>query len=151
MSDLSEVDIEVRRALEAWAVFPATRDPRPIVLLGEPTRSGSFPDAAKKKAFLNGSVVAASPEFPADVLQMLRRHSNRPRVPPLTATSATLSSTQFHTDRGLQQLSAWEVRTQDVDDSIWVLDSAVFGSCWWPTGPKVPHWRGRTARHPPTA
>ena len=57
---------QARRGLEAWAGFPADREPRPLVLLGPAARPGGFPGGQSKLAFLPGAVQAA-PGFPAAV------------------------------------------------------------------------------------
>jgi hypothetical protein len=49
-----------RAGLQAWAAFPAGREPRPLVLLDTipaVRRSGLFPDE-QDKAFLHGAVDA---------------------------------------------------------------------------------------------
>jgi len=62
---------QVREELQAWAGFPADRQPRPLVLLGPAARPGGFPDGHKKMAFLQGAIQAA-PGFPGPVLHALR-------------------------------------------------------------------------------
>lgn len=69
---------QANRRLEAWAGFPAGRDPRPLVLLSPLVRAGPFPpDGRAKLAFVRG-LVEAAPGFPAEVLAALRAH---PRIP----------------------------------------------------------------------
>jgi len=63
-------ETQARRGLEAWAAFPADRDPRPLVLLDtipaiRPT--GLFPDKQTELAFLHGAV-DAGPDFPRSSL-----------------------------------------------------------------------------------
>src|SRR5690242_15601804 len=49
--DLSGIrEAAARRAIEAWAGFPAEQQPRPLILLDPAARSGAFPDGATKLA-----------------------------------------------------------------------------------------------------
>jgi hypothetical protein len=129
-----------RRGLEAWAAFPAYRDPRPLVLLDtipaiRPT--GLFPDKQTEMAFLHGAV-AAVPGFPAPVLEALRGQPGEYAGPPLLLTDAVLGSFQYETDRSSRTLPTWEVHAQGVFHPIQVLDPAVIssGQVWEPPGRK---------------
>jgi hypothetical protein len=98
-------EARTRRGLEAWAEFPADRQPRPLVLLSSTVQPGAFPDGRAKLAFHRG-LIEAVPDFPVPVLQAL---GGRPRAlagAPLLLTSATLGETEFVTDRGRQRLAA---------------------------------------------
>jgi hypothetical protein len=134
------------RGLQAWSGLPASRKPRPLVLLFPGVRSGGFPNRDTKMAFLCGAV-EATPGFPDRVLHAIRM----PRAqadyagPPLMLTTATMASTRFCTDRGRLQLPAWEVRAIDVAEPIWVLDPSVSEQAWQPAAPYVPDWPGSTA------
>ena len=107
-------EAEARRGLQAWAEFPAGRQPRPLVLLSSAALSGAFPDGQAKLAFYDG-LVTAGPDFPAPVLRALSLPPRSGReVPPLFLTRANLGETWFDTDRGRQTLPAWCVWVQDV-------------------------------------
>jgi hypothetical protein len=134
---------QVRQGLDAWAAFPADREPRPLVLLGPAARPGGFPDGQTKLAFLQGAV-QAGPGFPVPVLQLIRRASAGYSGPRLRLTTATPGTAEFATDRGRQELPAWQVRAERVPEPIWVLDPAVAELTWEPPGPAV-GWRGSAA------
>jgi len=148
MSHAGELRARAEQAMQAWASFPAAREPRPIVLLSQPTLPGGFPDGQKKLAFVQG-LIQATPGFPEDVLHLLRRRGRPIRqhsVPPLVVTAATMGRAEFATDRGWKQLHAWEVRARDVPEPIWVLDPAILRRIWQPSSADVPCWQGTTAR-----
>jgi hypothetical protein len=139
---------QARRALEAWAGFPADREPRPLVLLGPAARPGGFPDGQTKMAFLRGAV-QADPGFPAAVLQVMRCEPAEYAGLPLRLTKATLGTAEFATDRGRQELPAWRVRAKHVPEPIWVLDPAIVQLTWQPPGPDPVSWQGTVATlHP---
>jgi hypothetical protein len=139
---------QARRGLEAWAGFPADHQPRPLVLLGPAARPGGFPDGQTKLAFLRGAVQAA-PGFPAAVLQVIRREPAAYAGPPLRLITATLGTAEFATDRGRQELPAWQVRAEHVPEPIWVLDPAIVQLTWEPPGPAV-GWHGTAATVDPS-
>jgi len=113
-------------------------------MLGPAARSGGFPDGKAKLAFLHGAVQAA-PGFPVAVLQALRREPAGYAGPPLRLTTATLGTAEFVTDRGRQQLSAWQVRAEHVPEPMWVLDPAIAQLTWQPPGPASVSWHGTAA------
>lgn len=129
---------------EAWARFPADREPRPLVLLGPAARPGGFPDGQTKMAFLRGAVQAA-PGFPAAVLQAMRQEPAGYAGPPLRLTTATLGTAEFATDRGRQELPAWQVRARHVPEPMWVLDPAIIELTWQPPEPAPVGWQGSAA------
>src|SRR6266568_7547344 len=99
-------------------------------------RAGPFPvDGRAKLAFVRG-LVEAAPGVPAEVLQALRPRPQEagPPVEPLLVTTATLGSAEFLTDRGQQQLPAWEVHARSVPEPIWVLDPETGRHAWRPHG-----------------
>ena len=131
-------EAQARHGLEAWAAFPADRDPRPLVLLDtvpavRPT--GLFPDKQTETAFLHGAVEAV-PGFPGPVLEALRGQPGDYAGPPLLLASAVLGRFQYDTDRGPRILPTWEVHAQGVFHAIQVLDPAVIsnGQVWEPPG-----------------
>jgi hypothetical protein len=131
-------EAQARRGLEAWAAFPADRDPRPLVLLDTIPAirpSGNFPSTSTDRAFAHRAFKAV-PGFPASILEALRGQSGQyagPLPPPLLLTDATLGSFRYETDRGERTLPTWEVRAQGVDQPIQVLDPVVMsGQVWEP-------------------
>ncbi|MGH3298593.1 MAG: hypothetical protein ACRDP7_43065, partial [Trebonia sp.] len=139
-------EAQARRGLDAWAAFPADREPRPLVLLDTIPAvrpSGLLPDKQTEMALLHG-VVDAVPGFPAPVLEALR---GRPGAyagpeqyagPPLLLTDAVLGSFRYETDRGPRVLPTWEVHAQGVFQPFQVLDPAAIsrGQVWEPPGRK---------------
>jgi hypothetical protein len=139
---MSPHEIQTRRGLEAWAAFPADRDPRPVVLLDTIPAvrpSGIFPAGQQELAFLHGAVEAVA-GFPAPVLQALRSQPSDDDYdgPPLLVTDATLTSARYETDRGPRVLPTWVVQARDVFHPIYVLDPALCnsGQVWEPSGRK---------------
>ena len=99
-------------------------------------RAGPFPaDGRAKLAFVRG-LVEAAPGFPAQILRALRprRQQAGPPVEPLLVTTATLGRAEFLTDRGQQQLPAWEVHAHGVPEPLWVLDPGTTRQAWRPPG-----------------
>jgi hypothetical protein len=133
-------EAQARSGLEAWAAFPADREPRPLVLLDTVPAvrpSGLFPDEQAKMAFLHGAV-KAGPGFPLPVLEALRGQPGEYAGPPLLLAEAVLGSFRYETDRGSYVLPTWEVHAQGVFHAIQVLDPAVIssGQVWEPPGRK---------------
>ena len=136
-NDLREA--QARRGLQAWAGFPAERQPRPLILLSEAAQPGNFPNVQTKLAFHHG-LIEAAPDFPAPVLQALRGQPRPWEGSPLLLTSATPGEREFATDRGRKRLPAWCVRAQDVSEPIWVLDPAASRQSWQPPGQEFRSW-----------
>jgi hypothetical protein len=139
---------QVQRRLQAWAGFPADRDPRPLVLLSPAVRAGPFPADGRAKLAFVGGLVEAAPGFPAEILQALRPHRQQADTPvePLLVTTATLGTAEFLTDRGERQLPAWEVHAHGVPDPIWVLDPGTGQQAWRPPGLEGHELTGRISR-----
>jgi hypothetical protein len=144
-------DAPALRGLEAWAAFPADRDPRPVVLLDmiPPVYLASSPVGQARLALLHGAVEAV-PGFPAAVLEAVcgqpgeyagpplegvRGQPDDYAGPPLLLTGAVLGSFRYETDRGPRYLPAWDVRVEGISP-IKVLDPAVIasGQVWEPAG-----------------
>ena len=134
----------VLRALRAWSAFPASQEPRPLVLLGPAVMPGGFPDGTAKTAVNHGAVDAV-PGFPADILGVLRARRQDHDGHRLLMTTAIRGGAVFATDRGRQQLAAWEVRAHGVPAPIMVLDPAAARQAWWPPHGERREWRGSTA------
>lgn len=125
---------QLRRRLRGWADFPARRDPRPLVLLSPAVQAGSFPLDGKAKLAFERGLIQAPPGFPDELLHAMRHHRPQagPPADPLQVATATQSVSGFLTDRGKQQLPAWEVHVRGVPEPIWVLDPSVTLRSWWP-------------------
>ena len=126
------------RGAQAWAGFAVDANPRPIVLLGEDTEGPDkgFATGDAKLAFLSGQL-----RWDIDVPSGQRTMNGYPlmtateaaeRLRPagskkpdtsvvLAITSATLSSAEFQTDRGLRALPAWRFGLTDANSYVYVL------------------------------
>lgn len=123
-------------AARRWASFPATANPRPVVLVGEAVVGPrAFVDGDSKVAFLEGRVrLAISPPaapatrngYPlidaADAVGQL----TPPEKGPVTSvvlriTSIDLADHTFGTDRGLRSLPAWRMHVTGATGDVYVL------------------------------
>ena len=112
------------RALTAWAAFPVTASPRPLVLIDAPVLdpAGGLPDTGSKLAYLAGAfdLPASYPTGPARAAGLpligakqaaaaLVAHGTATPVSParLRVTGVRLGSAGFRTDRGSMPLPAW--------------------------------------------
>jgi hypothetical protein len=155
-------DAQALWGLEAWAAFPADRDPRPVVLLDmiPPVHLVFSPQEQRRLALLHRAVDAV-PGFPAPVLEAVRGQPGEcagPPLwgvrgqredyagPPLLLTGAVLGSFRYETDRGPRSLPAWDVQVDGIGHAIHVLDPALIasGQVWEPAG------RKRSEDHRPT-
>lgn len=126
------------QALKLWSGFPAARDPRPVVLIGEGASVGpktGFPTVDAKVAFLQGHFVlrAALPKTPSRfhgrpvisarrALELLRSTGGGgPSQSPLKITHVELGWASFSTDRGPRRLPAWAFSLAGVTDPAYVL------------------------------
>jgi hypothetical protein len=126
------------RALGAWAGFPVTSLPRPVVLLEGSVLAPElgFPDDNSKIAFGNGEITAptmwpVTPKFakgfpiveaPGAFTVLTTPSSTILGVPPpLTTTSVQLGSGLFLTDRGWEELPAWLFSFSGVQNPAKVL------------------------------
>ncbi len=139
------------RAVERWADFPVEADPRPVVLtgggvqLGEPIGNFKFVESDFKRAFALGMVEGAPgvPDEPVELLRRRRRPDREvPAGPSLILTRAERSKTEFWTDRGRRDLSAWRIESSGARGVIWALDEAGHAQCWVPPpSPDTPERR----------
>lgn len=129
------------RALKAWAAFPVTASPRPLVLVDAPVLdpAGGFPDADGKLAYLAGAfdLPAGYPPGPARAAGLpligakqaagaLVAHGAVGPAGPvgrnrLRVTGIRLGSVGFRTDRGSVPLPAWLFRLAGVPQPAVVL------------------------------
>lgn len=116
-------EADARRALRAWAAFPVSATPRPVVLLGSAVLdpAGGVPDAVDRAAYLAGALdlpatLPAGPDRAAgwplvDARQAAALLRSRPGRPAgrtrLPVTRVAFGSAVFSTDRGSRQLPAW--------------------------------------------
>lgn len=167
---------QAQRRQKAWAGFPAYREPRPLVLLGPTVLVWSIRDGKARLAAERG-LIEAIPGFPTDILHALRGHRGTDAcscvgdqqiadafgvptrtfhcadtsVAPLLVTAAAPGIAKFLTDRGQQQLPAWEVHAEGVSHPIWVLDPDAIQRAWKPPGldDRDLAWRGSIAELTP--
>lgn len=132
------VTAAVRTALAAWARFPVHASPRPLVLTGGTVNapSAGFRSGADKDAFLEGAItppqvfpggprtadgyglVSARAAFHALVAAKV---TGPPATSQLVATSVTLGTASFDTDRGSRVLPSWNVGFEGVEGPAAVL------------------------------
>jgi hypothetical protein len=69
-------------------------------------------------------------------------------IGPLLMVTALPGTARFLTDRGLQELPAWEVHAQGIKRPIWVLDPRTSQNIWRPPGFDTQDlsWRGSVAQ-----
>lgn len=139
----SSADQQVlRQVLAAWAGFPVSASPRPLLLLGgagETTASASFgfPNGADKMAFGDGAIdpPAAWPKSPGEAAgyRLITAAAafgeftppagtaRPPATTRLRTGAVTLGSAGFATDRGQLELPAWVFTFEDVPGWVAVL------------------------------
>jgi hypothetical protein len=128
-----------RWAVARWDAFPAERQPRPLVLVGERAFvEQGFATGEAKLAYLDGRVESAV-SIPTPVLTALVQELGAGRSeragPPLVITDAVHAETEFPTDRGRRQLPAWRLTAIDALGPIWVLDRELAPGEWQPAEP----------------
>ena len=139
-------------ALAKWQAFPATADPRPLIL----TRgtvidpANGFRTDEDKLAYLAGEFELATktPAAPARsagyaivgvkaALDRLRATgSSQPAARPLRIVKASLAQASFGTDRGPRSLPAWRFELDGVTDPVFVL--AVDNKHLWRSAAPIP-------------
>ncbi|HEU4421579.1 MAG TPA: hypothetical protein VFR67_03450 [Pilimelia sp.] len=126
-------DAEAARVLERWRDFPATRRPRPIVLIGELLQEAGYVTGDAKLAVATGRVELAAPvpripsrmavRLPGGTFELPTTSAkaafatvlaagdpaNAPDVSPapLRITRVALGTARYPTDRGVRTLPAW--------------------------------------------
>jgi hypothetical protein len=117
-----------RWALDRWAAFPVTADPRPLVLVGPRVVTEGFKTTEAKRAFIEGRVVC-SPTVPGNVSAQF--HGGAATADRsgggalLLISAARVDFTEFLTDRGPCRLPAWRLSADDALGPIWMLDPMV--------------------------
>jgi hypothetical protein len=134
-------------ALAAFADFPESADPRPIVALDRVFGASGFRSVGAKEAFGSGNwdPPATMPPAPAsyggypvitpgEALDRLRAETAgaEPQGEPLTVSDLRLATTEVRTDRGIMRLPAWRVLFEYSTGPNWVL--AVAPSRLWERG-----------------
>lgn len=121
--------------LESWSRFPVAEVPRPLVLVGSIVReSGGFDSGAAKIAYLDGAI------DDVEVLPHGLYESMCPRVRPsrsglrLSEVAVRSVYAPFLTDRGDQDLPAWEVTLSHLDGVVTILDPRTVARAWHPDG-----------------
>lgn len=143
-------------ALASWQSFPVDASPRPVVLTSDMVLGPStgFANDEDKIAYLAGQyeLGVALPDAPPTsdgypvvsakaALDRLRMNVSGQQVSSsLKIVKASLTRARFSTDRGLQQLPAWQFSLAGPVDSVRVL--AVGQSRLWPAKPLEPSWPG---------
>jgi hypothetical protein len=121
--------------LELWNRFPVAEVPRPLVLVGGIVReSGGFDSGAAKIAYLDGAideVEVLPPGLYESMCPQIRpsRSGLRLRVVAVRSVGAP-----FLTDRGDQDLPAWEVTLSHFDGVVTILDPRTVTQAWHPEG-----------------
>jgi hypothetical protein len=121
--------------LDLWHRFPVAEVPRPLVLVGAVVReSGGFDSGEAKIAYLEGAIdeVDVLPAGLYDSMCPRPRPSGsgfRLRVVEVRSVLAT-----FLTDRGDEDLPAWEVSLSHLDGVVTILDPPTVARAWHPEG-----------------
>ena len=124
-------------ALSAWADYPASSTPRPVVLVDGYVRVGSsgFVGGDAKLAFVAGAI-DSQVEIPDGVRELLPPPAGGPpdrSGPRITVTAIRRSQATFLTDRGRRTLPTYAVAFDGTREPVQVLDPAV--PVWWPKRP----------------
>ncbi len=135
-------------ALAAWADFPVSATPRPIVLTDGYVQIGpsGFMTGSAKLAFLAGAVDSRV-ELPNGVLALFTAHayhqpaSHRPRI---TITAVRPTEAPFRSDRGPRRFPAYAFDLDGTHEPVIVLDPAT--PVWWPKHPTLDPITRTTAR-----
>ncbi|WP_406050284.1 hypothetical protein [Kribbella sp. NBC_00889] len=122
-------------ALRLWDDFPVDAEPRPIVLTAPPiTGPDEFASDEAKMAFEDGAIAPGS-GITGEVLKALgARDLGDYRGHTLQVLAVSRVTAAFHTDRGLRNLPAWEVRLSETRGALAVLDPQVQATAWVPVG-----------------
>ena len=133
---------------EQWSRFPATADPRPLVLTEqyviEQVGQRGYIDNEDAKAAVGSGAIDLPADIPVSpltaggfpllsatdaVARNYRRLGSDPNSPRVGATKVALGIAPFQTDRGPQELPAWRLTFPNVEGSVAILavaDSAIF-------------------------
>ncbi len=124
-----------RAALRLWDDFPVDAEPRPIVLTAPAiTGPDGFASDEAKVAFEDGAIAPGS-GITREILKALgARDLGDYRGRTLQVLAVSRVTAPFHTDRGLRNLPAWEVRLTETRGALAVLDPQVQATAWVPVG-----------------
>lgn len=135
---------EVSDPLDLWSGFPVAEVPRPLVLVGSVVReSGGFDSGEAKVAYLEGAIDGV------EVLPAGLYDSMCPRLRPnrsgfrLRVVAVRSVVAPFLTDRGDEDLPAWEVSLSHLDGVVTIVDPQTAARAWHPEG-----WRATTQPGP---
>lgn len=134
-------------ALSAWASFPASASPRPVVLVDGYVRVGGsgFTGTEAKLAFIQGRIDSRV-ELPDGVIDLFADSSNDQSAHSderITITSVRRIKATFGTDRGEHRFAAYALKLDGVRGRVVVLDPAT--PVWWPKRPTSGPTSGGTA------
>ena len=126
-------------SLAAWADFPVSATPRPVVLADGYVQIGpsGFTTGDAKLAFQAGAIDSRV-ELPDRVLALFTAHayhqpaSHRPRI---TVTAVRPTEAPFRTDRGSRRFPAYALDLDGAHEPVIVLDPAT--PVWWPKHPTL--------------
>ena len=153
MGSYDDPEIEwAQRATQRWAEFPVGDAPRPLVLVESVVRVEEPIWGPAKITFAIGAV-DGDESVPTAVLDILRTPrlfiDNPPDRANITVKNARIASCEFVTDRGPRRFDAWQMESDDMVGSIWVLDPDIAATAWSPSEPlsrpRVLEGRGRAA------
>ena len=122
-----------RCALSRWKDFPVDAPQRPVVLVEPRLSLPPFRSARAQDLFRQGHLVAAS-GIPHEVIAALSRSGERANVAGnafgLRVLAARPTRASFLTDRGSQELPAWELEIEQALEPAYLLDPEV--NVWEP-------------------
>lgn len=152
-------------ALAKWSDFPASANPRPIILFGDAVEhiqpSGFSADPPRKLAWtcnklalgtdvslstvaLSAATISAATAWSQLMNERSASENKAPecaQMAPFTVTSARLSEAGFPTDRGTRQMAAWLFDIPEIGGYVGYV--ALHASSFWRGGVLA---QGRSAR-----
>jgi len=137
-------EAQARRGLQAWAGFPADRQPRAADPAQLSRAARELPRWKTKLAFHHG-LIEAVPRLPCPAPAGAAQPAATLEGSPVLLTSATAGDRDFATDRGRQTLPAWCVWAQDVPEPIWSSTPPSSASPWQPPGQEFHGWHRHEA------
>jgi hypothetical protein len=121
--------------LELWNRFPVAEVPRPLVLVGAIVReSGEFDSGAAKIAYRDGAIDEVEALPPGLYESMCPQPRPSRSALRLRVVAARAASAPYLTDRGDQELPAWEVTLSHFAGVVTILDPGTVARAWHPDG-----------------